>query len=249
MVVPMTASRVRLGGLITHVSASSPPGDLLDQVDSACRQAAHLNEVADHLIGHFVDQARAAGYTWTQIGEHIGVTKQAARKRFAPRDIPDQAGAVTTVLRERAREKVFGRYTAHARNAVAAAQDAARQQESPVIHPEHLLLGVCLETRGTGARVIDACGVSLDDLHGAVAAALAPAAQRVRGHIPFAEEGRKVLEVAARQSLLLDHDHIGTEHLLLSLAAQDAGTAARTLHALGITHERAQTQLQLLNGA
>jgi len=40
-----------------------------------------------------------------------------------------------------------------------------------------------------------------------------------------------------------------TEHLLLSLAAQDAGTAARTLHALGITHERAQTQLQLLNGA
>jgi hypothetical protein len=48
--------------------------------------ADHLGDVADHLIGHFVDQARRSGATWTQIGQSLGVSKQAAQKRFVPKD-------------------------------------------------------------------------------------------------------------------------------------------------------------------
>jgi hypothetical protein len=62
---------------------------------------------SDQLIIHFVNEARDAGLSWTQIGERMGVTKQAARKRFVPRDIPDEH----SVLRER----IYGRYTAPAR--------------------------------------------------------------------------------------------------------------------------------------
>ena len=62
-----------------------------------CSTARELGEVADQLITHFVNEARDAGLSWTPIGERMGVTKQAARKRFVPRDIPDEH----SVLRER----------------------------------------------------------------------------------------------------------------------------------------------------
>ena len=62
--------------------------------------------MADQLITHFVSEARGAGLSWTQIGERMGVTKQAARKRFVPGDIPDEPSAL--------RERIYGRCTAAA---------------------------------------------------------------------------------------------------------------------------------------
>jgi len=59
--------------------------------------SARLGELADHLIGHFVDEARRAGASWTDIGESMGVTKQAAQKRFVPRvdDVLPSGGQLT----------------------------------------------------------------------------------------------------------------------------------------------------------
>src|SRR3546814_14650583 len=58
--------------------------DALEQLTDAVLAAEHLGEVADHLIGHFVDQARRSGASWTDIGTSMGVTKQAAQKRVVP---------------------------------------------------------------------------------------------------------------------------------------------------------------------
>ncbi len=49
---------VRLGDLIEHVIEQNPDGDALDHLSDAVDTSAHLGELADHLIGHFVDQAR-----------------------------------------------------------------------------------------------------------------------------------------------------------------------------------------------
>ena len=78
-------SAVRLDDLITLVKSHHPDGDALERLGDAVAIGEHLGEVADHLIGHFVDQARRAGASWTEIGRHMGVTKQAAQKRFVPR--------------------------------------------------------------------------------------------------------------------------------------------------------------------
>src|SRR6478609_10125559 len=87
----------------------------LDQLSDAVLAGEHLGEVADHLIGHFVDQARRSGASWTDIGKSMGVTKQAAQKRFVPRaDTMDPSAG-------------FARFTPRARNAVVAAQNAARE--------------------------------------------------------------------------------------------------------------------------
>jgi hypothetical protein len=88
--------------------------------------AERIGELADHLIGHFVDQARRSGASWTDIGQSMGVTKQAAQKRFVPKDDPN----------------MFARYTEKARLAVVTAQTEAREARHPKIHPVHLLLGL-----------------------------------------------------------------------------------------------------------
>jgi hypothetical protein len=86
---------VRLDDLISYVK--SQDGTALDHVSAAMRVSEHLDELADHLIGHFVDQARKAGASWTEIGQSMGVTKQAAQKRFVPKatewpEEPDEGG-------------------------------------------------------------------------------------------------------------------------------------------------------------
>src|SRR3546814_19117997 len=55
--------------------------DELEQLASAVVAADHLGDLADHLVGHFVDQARRSGASWTDIGRSMGVTKQAADRK------------------------------------------------------------------------------------------------------------------------------------------------------------------------
>src|SRR5512143_2387811 len=74
---------IRLDDLIHGVNQTDD--DALARLSNAVLLADHLGELADHLIGHFVDQARRSGASWTDIGRSMGVTKQAAQKRFVPR--------------------------------------------------------------------------------------------------------------------------------------------------------------------
>lgn len=75
-----TTIPVGLGDLVEAIHRSQ--SDPLDQVSDALRVAAQLDALADQLIGHFVNQARRCGASWGEIGRSIGVTKQAAQKRF-----------------------------------------------------------------------------------------------------------------------------------------------------------------------
>src|ERR687893_1404032 len=77
------AANVRLDDLIQAIKKVHD--DELDQLTDAVLAADHLGDVADHLIGHFVDQARRSGASWTDIGRSMGVSKQAAQKRFVPK--------------------------------------------------------------------------------------------------------------------------------------------------------------------
>src|SRR5215468_4898899 len=59
------------------------PGAGLDRGEAALTVSEELASCADELIGQFVEEARRAGCSWTEIGQRIGVSKQAARERFA----------------------------------------------------------------------------------------------------------------------------------------------------------------------
>src|SRR6478735_9696285 len=102
----LPVSAIRLDDLIDAIHKVHD--DELEQLTSAMVAADHLGDLADHLIGHFVDQARRSGASWTDIGRAMGVTKQAARKRFIPKD----PGAATDI----ADNADFSRFTLRARN-------------------------------------------------------------------------------------------------------------------------------------
>ena len=142
---------VRLDDLIEAIKKVHT--DALDQLSDAVIAADHLGDVADHLIGHFVDQARRSGASWTDIGRSMGVTKQAAQKRFVPKGRPTARISIPS--------QGFSRFTPRARNVVMAAQNEARAAGNAEIGPEHLVLGLLAEPEALGARAIVAQGVSL----------------------------------------------------------------------------------------
>ncbi|TXS50339.1 ATP-dependent Clp protease ATP-binding subunit [Streptomyces sp. uw30] len=218
-------SSVRLDELIAAIKKVHP--EPLEQLEDAVIAADHLGEVADHLIGHFVDQARRSGASWSDIGKSMGVTRQAAQKRFVPKegtDLDPQQG--------------FGRYTPRARNVVVAAHNEAIAARNPEGRPEHLVLGLLAEPDGIAAKAITAKGVLLDSVRQAAAAALPPAADEVPELIPYGSDAKKVLELTFREALRLGHNYIGTEHILLALLEFENGTGV--LSGLGLTKQEVE---------
>src|SRR5436305_10014039 len=123
-------TNIKLDDLISAIK-SNHEKDALAQLTDAVYVGEHLGEVADHLIGHFVDQARRSGASWTEIGKSMGVTKQAAQKRFVPKVDPggDPSGNI---------ERLYGRYTDRARHVVVESQKAALDNASPAIDTVHI---------------------------------------------------------------------------------------------------------------
>jgi hypothetical protein len=233
----MSQPPVRLDELISYIKNSE--GTALDQVSAAVRISEHLGELADHLIGHFVDQARKTGASWTEIGQSMGVTKQAAQKRFVPKasdwgDLFSGAFPPEPVK--------YDRFTDRAKRAViAAVEEGAIKRRHYRVLPEHLLLGLLHEQEGLAARAIAALGVSPEAARAALGAAL-PAAipdEPTSGHIPFDSRTMKVMELTPREALALGHNYIGTEHILLGLLEEEESLGGGTLAGLGITKERA----------
>jgi ATP-dependent Clp protease ATP-binding subunit ClpA len=203
----------------------------LEQLTDAMLAAESLGELADHLIGHFVDQARKSGASWTDIGKCMGVTKQAAQKRFVPK-APNDADALDP-------NAGFGRFTPRARNVVVVAQNKAHEAGNNEIQPAHLLLALFAEKEGLAMTLLAAQGIDADAINKVVT--LPPRVDVMPALIPFNGQAKKALELTFRQALRLGHNYIGTEHMLLAL--YEAEDADGTLHQLGVDKERFERDL------
>ena len=204
----------RLDDLIAGVEAAHV--DPLERVGGAVLVGDHLGETADHLVGHFVDRARRAGASWTDIGRSMGVTKQAAQKRFVPRE----------------ERQDFSRFTPRARNVVVAAQNEARAAGNVEIRREHLVLGLLVEPKAIAMQVMAARGVTEQVLRRTVEAVLPPPADDVPPLVPFDVGAKKALELSFREALRTGQTYVGTEHVLLALLELEGGSGL--LSALGV---------------
>ncbi|OIJ65818.1 Clp protease N-terminal domain-containing protein [Streptomyces mangrovisoli] len=222
---PSFTPSLRLDDLIAAIKkVHSEP---LDQLQDAVIAADHLGDVADHLIGHFVDQARRSGASWTDIGRSMGVTRQAAQKRFVPKET---AGADPA--------QNFGRYTTRARSVVMAAHARAVEAGAAEGLPEHLVLGLLAEPEAIAAKAIREQGVSLDAVAEAATAALPPAVPDAPELVPYGPDAKKVLELTFREALRLGHNYVGTEHLLLALLEHENGEGV--LNGLGVRKDETE---------
>ncbi|GAB3073086.1 Clp protease N-terminal domain-containing protein [Micromonospora schwarzwaldensis] len=222
---------VRLDDLIEGIKKARP--DALDQLADAVLLADHLGDVADHLIGHFVDQARRSGASWTEIGRSMGVSKQAAQKRSAAK--AETAAALDP-------NAGFGRFTPRARNVVLASQEEARAAGHAEITPEHVALGLLAEPDGLAAALVKAKGVPLEMFREAVAATLPAKADQVPDLIPYDARAKKVLELTFREALRMGHNYVGTEHILLALLEEEGDGGV--LRGLGLTKEAMESAVE-----
>ncbi len=124
---------------------------------------------------------------------------------------------------------MFERFTEPARQVVVLAQEEARALKHNYIGTEHLLLGLLREREGLAARALGALGVQLEDVRAQVAQIIGQGDEVEAGQIPFTPRAKRVLDLSLREALSLGHNYIGTEHLLLGIARENEGVAARIL--------------------
>jgi hypothetical protein len=129
---------------------------------------------------------------------------------------------------------MFERFTDRARRAVVLAQEEARRLEHDYIGTEHLLLGLLHEDEGIAARALGSLGLTLEAARARIEQTVGRGKEPPSAQIPFTPRAKKVLELALREALRLNHNHIGTEHILLGLLAEGEGLATETLVQLGL---------------
>lgn len=215
--------------MITAVEASGG-ADPLRRIEAAATVKAQIEQRSDELLDHFVNEARSAGCSWTQIGEALGVTRQAAQQRHG--------GILSRLLRGFTNAK-SKRFDASARAAVVAAQSVARGRHHPTIDTEHLLLGLFADDGNVAMAAFTDLGVDRGTVERLVDERSPLGPHPVDGHLPFSAAATKSLELALREAARLDHDSIGCEHIALALArAGDDGIAGQILTSCGVTHSR-----------
>ena len=144
---------------------------------------------------------------------------------------------------------MFKRFTDRARRVVVLAQGEARMLNHNYVGTEHILLGLIHEGEGVAAKALESLGISLQGVRAQVEEIIGRGQQAPSGHIPFTPRAKKVLELAHRESVQLDHNYIGTEHILLGLIREGDGVAAQVLVKLGADLNRVRQQvIHLLRG-
>jgi len=124
---------------------------------------------------------------------------------------------------------MFERFTDRARRVVVLAQEEARQLQHNYIGTEHILLALLGEGDGVAFRVLDRLGMSVEGTREEVKVMVGIGAGAPTGHIPFTPRAKKTLELSLREALQLQHNYIGTEHILLGVIREGEGVGAQIM--------------------
>ena len=137
----------------------------------------------------------------------------------------------------------FDRFTERARHALTLAEEEARRLNHNFIGTEHLLLGLVRETDTMAADVLANLRVDLPKVRTAVLFITGQGDRGVPGDIGLTPRAKKAIEFAVDEARRLNDSFIGSEHLLIGLLREGEGIAYGVLQSLGVTLERARTEV------
>ncbi|PWJ47111.1 Clp amino terminal domain-containing protein, pathogenicity island component [Quadrisphaera granulorum] len=222
------APSIRLHDLIDVVDAVHP--EPLQRLSGAMQVAEELGETADALVGHYVDQARRSGATWSQIGASMGVSKQAAQKRFVSGGAQPAAASATA-----AADQGFHRFTDDARAVVVDSQRLAHEGHHDKITLSHLVLALLRNGDSPVARLVAATGVDVAEVVRITVTQLPERAEHVPALVPFDERCKQALERSFAEAGRLGEEVVDAPHVLLAVLAVEDGTGA--LAGLGLREQ------------
>lgn len=145
---------------------------------------------------------------------------------------------------------MFERFTDRARKVMALANQEAQRFNHEYIGTEHILLGLVKEGSGVGANVLKNLDVDLRKVRLEVEKLVRAGPEMVTmGRLPQTPRAKKVIEYAIEEARNLNHNYVGTEHLLLGLLREHDGVAAQVLMNLGLKLEDVREEVLNLLGA
>ncbi len=216
--------------LIGRIDADVAAGTPLERLAAAHDLAQSLRARADELLDQFVNAARDADCSWTEIGGILGVSKQAAQQRFVALSTP-QDGSMPGLMPEAA-EAFF------------AAASEARELGHHYVGPEHLVLGLVLQPEELSGRALAELGVTAASLRVRIGERLGTGPPRPDGSLGIAPQTKRVLELARAFAKRLRHRCARPEDVLLAAVAPRLRSPAATLLAeCGADAEQVRDQL------
>jgi ATP-dependent Clp protease ATP-binding subunit ClpC len=145
---------------------------------------------------------------------------------------------------------MFERFTDRARKVMALANQEAQRFNHEYIGTEHILLGLVKEGSGVGANVLKNLDVDLRKVRLEVEKLVRAGPEMVTmGKLPQTPRAKKVIEYAIEEARNLNHNYVGTEHILLGLLREHDGVAAQVLMNLGLKLEDVREEVLNLLGA
>jgi len=137
----------------------------------------------------------------------------------------------------------FDKFTERARKVLALAQEEAQRFNHNYISTEHILLGIVSEGTGVATKVLANLSVELPKVRTAVEFIIGRGESKSQGEVGLTPRAKKVIELAVDEARHLNHNYIGTEHLLLGLLRENEGVAAGVLESLGVSLEKARGEV------
>ncbi len=143
----------------------------------------------------------------------------------------------------------FDRFNEQARDVMKLAQEEARSFQHNYIGTEHLLLGLVHQEKSVAAQGLVSLGVDLSRVRKEVEHIIGHGDRAVPDEISLTPRAKKAIEFAVDEARRLNHDYVGTEHLLLGLLREGEGIAAGVLEQLGVDLRNARMQIARATGA
>jgi len=196
----------------------------LNQVARAVELQVHLADLSDLLVGHFVNEARRAEHSWSEIGDVLGVSKQAAYQRHQTRS-------------------AHYRLSEEAELGFDAAQIEAKQLRHNYLGTEHLLLGMLAEPRTIAGRSLPKLGISLETTRRRVIELEGEGNHELILPPPLTPRAKKILDLALRTAFALGYKNVYSPHIALAFLEAKEGIAGELLEEAGITIEALKSTL------
>jgi hypothetical protein len=217
--------------VIQLIEGETAGSNSLARLRASLNLVRELEEIGDATLGYFVDQARHAGHSWSDIGNALGVSKQAAQQKHTVPTPPDLMAPT------------FAPFTPRALNVVKAAEDIARKWGHSYIGTEHLLLALYEEPDGIAAQILVESKLPADRATAAVQLLVVEGSGAPEGKLPLTPKAKSAFSGALAASSDMGHSYIGTEHLLMGLHRQE-GMARDVLSQAGLTSEVLRRRVQ-----
>jgi hypothetical protein len=205
--------------------------------ETALRALTALRQELDATEPEIVRRALHAGASWSQIARALGVTKQAAHRKY--RHLFDQAWAA---------EGLRVMVSAEARQSIQFAREEAKRLAQPAVGTEHMLLGVLRCEGSKAVSALNAEGVTLEAARGCLQTTMpgVPPSAVSAAHedrAPASAHARRILEGSKREAVRRGDATIGVEHLLLALLSDSRNGAVQTIEVLRTSPTRIRRQL------